>query len=255
MVNTIVTLITDFGEFYQGIIKGIILNHIKDATIIDISHSVESQNVYQGAFLLYNSYKFFPKGTIHFAIVDPEVGSKRDAIIVETNNYFFVGPDNGILYPSCAEDGIIKIWKIKEKVIGKKVSYTFHGRDVFAPSVKFIVNRNLSSICEEKKDMKKINIFDCKLNGNLIKCRIIYIDKFGNLITNVRKNDILKTGVRYIKFKNIKIPFVKTYSDVNVGDPLALIGSFNTLEISIREGSAKDFFKAVCSEIELLLEV
>jgi S-adenosylmethionine hydrolase len=97
----IITLLTDFGDFYPGVMKGVIYSLAPEARIVDITHSIEPQNVFQGAFLLYHSYRYF-RNAIHVAVVDPGVGGKRRAIAVKTRNHYFVGPDNGILYPSAA---------------------------------------------------------------------------------------------------------------------------------------------------------
>jgi S-adenosylmethionine hydrolase len=109
----IITLLTDFGDFYPGVMKGVILKINPKAIVIDISHSVEPQNVFQGAFLLYNAYKFFPNA-VHIAVVDPGVGGKRKALAFECRNHMFIAPDNGIAYPSAREDGIERIWIVDE---------------------------------------------------------------------------------------------------------------------------------------------
>ena len=251
----VITLLTDFGDFYHGVMKGVILNCLGEyVQIIDISNSVESQNVFQGAFLLFNSYKYFPRKTVHVAVVDPGVGGKRDAIVVESNNYFFVGPDNGILYPSCAEDGIRRIWRINPSKLGTEISSTFHGRDIFAPVISYVLRNELEKVAIKKRKMKELNIFDYEVSGNRVKCRVVFIDKFGNIITNLRKELVEKVKPKFVVFKGLKIPVVKTYCEVGVGKPLALIGSFNTLEISIRNGNASKKFKVKNGKIEFELE-
>lgn len=232
----IVTLLTDFGDFYPGVMKGVILSLAPEAKIVDITHSIESQNILQGAFLLYNSYRYF-KNAIHVAVVDPGVGGERRAIAVETRNYFFVAPDNGIVYPSAAEDGIVRIFEIDKKIseLVGELSETFHGRDIFAPAVAMLIKKDFRYF-REIKEIKPLNLFNYSLKGKMLKCKVIYVDKFGNLITNVPANVVRDAKGFYLL--GVKFPLVRIYQDVNIGEPLALIGSFGTLEFSIREGNA-----------------
>jgi len=252
-VHKLVTLITDFGDYYPGVMKGIILKHIPDLRIIDITHSVEPQNVLQGAFLLYNSYRYFPP-SIHVAVVDPGVGGRRDAILVECKNHVFVAPDNGILYPSAAEDRMENIWKIREEKIDMEISSTFHGRDVFAPAVCHYIKGEIEEIAEKKKNIVEMDIFDCEIEESRIKCRIIFIDRFGNAITNLRKEIINELNPKAFYMAGQKFPLVKSYSDVGKGSPLSIIGSFNSLELSIREGNASEKFNLRSGLTELEFE-
>jgi S-adenosylmethionine hydrolase len=251
--HRIVTLLTDFGDYYPGVMKGVMLKRMPDLRIVDITHSVEPQNVLQGAFLLYNSYRFFPP-SIHIAVVDPGVGGKRDAILIESKNHVFVGPDNGILHSSAAEDGIEAIWKIKEEKIDMEISSTFHGRDVFAPAVCHYLNGEIEEIAEKKKDMVEMDIFECEIKGDRIRCRVIFTDRFGNAVTNLRKEIISKLNPKAFYVSGQKFPLVKSYSDVDRGEPLSIIGSFNSLELSIREGNASEEFNLKNGLIELEFE-
>lgn len=245
----IVTLLTDFGDFYPGVMKGVILSLAPEARIIDLTHSVEPQNVFQGAFLLYHSYRYF-KNAIHVAVVDPGVGSERRAIAVETRNHFFVAPDNGIIYPSAVSDGILRIFEI-DKSISELVgglSATFHGRDIFSPAAAMIIRRDFRYF-REIEEIKSLNIFDYSYEGRILRCRVLYVDKFGNLITNVPAE--LVKGAKGFYLQGLKFPMVRIYQDVGIGEPLALIGSFGTLELSIREGNASKSLGVCCGEIEL----
>ncbi len=248
----IVTLLTDFGDFYPGVMKGVILKINPNAKIVDITHSIEPQNVYQGAFLLFHSYKFFPKA-VHVAVVDPGVGSDRAALVLECENHTFIGPDNGILYPSAREDGIRRVWIIDEDKTSRltgELSATFHGRDVFAPASAYASIGRLEDIAEPYDgEIEKLELDDYDITGEKLKCRIVFIDRFGNAITNVRAEDI--RGAKGFYFKGERIPMVGTYSDVESGEPLALIGSFGTLELSIRDGSFAEEFGVRSGEIEL----
>lgn len=245
----IVTLLTDFGDFYPGVMKGVILSLAPEARIVDLSHSVEPQNVIQGAFLLYHSYRYF-KDAIHLAVVDPGVGGERRAIVIETKNHFFVAPDNGIAYPSAISDGIRRVFEIDKKIseLFGELSATFHGRDIFAPAVAMLVKQDFRFF-REIKEIKPLNFFDYSYEEGILKCRVIYVDRFGNLITNV-PSELVK-GAKGFYLRGVKFPMVKIYQDVGIGEPLALIGSFGTLEFSIREGNASEELGVRSGLIEL----
>jgi hypothetical protein len=249
----VITLLTDFGDFYPGVMKGVILSLAENAVIVDISHSVESQNVFQGAFLLYHSYRYF-KNAIHVAVVDPGVGTERRAIAVITNNHIFIAPDNGISFPAASDDGIKKVYEIDEsisKLVGE-LSATFHGRDIFAPAAAMALKGRLEEFCSEMKKMEKLDIFDYEV-GRTLKCRVVYVDRFGNLVTNVRGGDVKDAKGFY--FEGTEFPLVRTYSDVEEGKPLSVVGSFNTLELSVRNGNAARLLGIEKGDVEIELEV
>ncbi len=232
-----ITLLTDFGDFYPGVMKGVILSLV-NTQVVDITHNVEPQNVLQGAFLLYHSYRYF-KNAVHVAVVDPGVGSERKAILIETRNYTFVAPDNGIAFPAAKEDGVKKIYEIDysiSELVGE-LSTTFHGRDVFAPAAALAERGDVYGYCREIDNIVELDLFDYEVKENEVECRIVFIDRFGNIVTNLRREDV-KGKVFY--FGGTEFPLVRTYADVEEGEPLALIGSFNTLELSVRNGSAAE---------------
>lgn len=246
----VVTLLTDFGDFYPGVMKGVILSHC-DAAVVDISHNVEPQNVIQGAFLLYNSYRYF-KNAVHVAVVDPGVGSERKALVVEGKNHYFIGPDNGILYPSAKEDGIKEVYRIREEIskLSGSLSSTFHGRDIFAPAAAMVVRGDFGFFEEFEGKIKEIELFSYFYKQNVVRCMIVYVDRFGNIVTNLR--DVRGKG---FYFRGVEFPLVRTYSDVDVGEPLSLIGSFGTLELSVREGSAAELVGVKRGGVWIELEV
>jgi len=237
----IITLLTDFGDFYPGVMKGVIYSLAPEARIVDITHSIEPQNVFQGAFLLYHSYRYF-RNAIHVAVVDPGVGGKRRAIAVKTRNHYFVGPDNGILYPSAVDDGILKIFEIDygiSELVGE-LSSTFHGRDIFAPCAALLLRGDFRYL-REIGEIKKLELFDYQKIGNRLVCRVAFVDRFGNIVTNVPAKAVERA--KLFRVSDLIFPMVKTYEEVKVGEPLALIGSFGTLELSFREGNAFDVLK------------
>ncbi len=236
----VIALLTDFGDYYPGVMKGLIRKMTK-AEIIDITHSVSPQNVIEGAFLLYSAYRYFPKNTVFVAVVDPGVGGDRRAIAVRTSNYWFVSPDNGLVYPSAIDDGIKETYVIKDSIyeFSGNLSSTFHGRDIFAPASALIYNGDISERYFEttEPEIVKLELFDAKISDTEIRCKAVHIDRFGNVVTNIKKEDVERIGLAEIEFKGVRIPIVKKYEDVEIGSPLAIVGSFDTLELSIREGN------------------
>ncbi|MBU1997956.1 MAG: SAM-dependent chlorinase/fluorinase [Candidatus Omnitrophica bacterium] len=251
MVN--ISLLTDFGleDNFVGVMKGVIAKINPQARTIDITHSIEAQNILQAGFILRSSFSYFPKGTIHLAIVDPGVGSReRKAIIVKTRNYFFVAPDNGILSLTLEKEKPVKIIEIKNtKYFLKPVSCTFHGRDIFAPVAAYLSRKIKPEAFGTKlAKLKKLDSPCASFQGNVLKGSIIHVDRFGNLITNIEKSlfdsFVGKSGFK-VRFKNEALDRISTaYVNTLHGFPLAIFGSFNTLEVSINKGSACDYFKA-----------
>ncbi|MCM8831610.1 MAG: SAM-dependent chlorinase/fluorinase [Candidatus Omnitrophica bacterium] len=248
---SIIALLTDFGliDTYVGIVKAVILNINPKAEIVDITHQVLRGNINQGAFLLLKSFKFFPKCTIFLGIVDPGVGSSRYPIAIKTKNYYFVGPDNGILSLAAKEDGIEKIVVLEnKKYFLKNISSTFHGRDIFAPSCAYISKgQPIENFGREIKKIKEVKIPLPKITKNTLYAQILYGDIFGNLITNLEKEVLLK----FSKNKNFiatlggkKITKIYNFYKEAKDEELFFIeGSFGLLEISCKNKSAADFLK------------
>jgi S-adenosylmethionine hydrolase len=248
----IITLLSDFGSrsSYVAQMKGTALS-ITDATIIDISHDITSHNIAEGAFVLKTSVPYFPVGTVHVGVVDPGVGSDRRGIVITTNTHILVGPDNGLLIPAARELGDFTVYEIKnQKLTLENVSNTFHGRDIFAPIAAQILNGvYFEEIGPVIKDYVDLDFNKPEITDNSVVGQVIYIDGFGNLITNIAGIQIKskfehdKKITVAIRGKKIKIPFVKTYSSVKKGGTLATIGSSNLLEISVNQGNAEKKLK------------
>lgn len=255
----IVALLTDFGieDHYVGVIKGRILKELKkplNVNFIDITHKIPPQDVRKGALSLYFSYKYFPKGTIFLTIVDPGVGTERKALVIKTDKFIFVGPDNGIFSLIYSENpDFISFEIIESKVLKPPYSSTFHGRDLFAPAVAYILDKTpfeefLKPIPKDKLKVLDFPLPEKTLNG--YKLSIWYVDSFGNIITNFHK-DIVKGTFKVLVNKK-EVPLVKSYGYAKKGELIALFGSEGLLEIAIREGSA---FKVLLNpEIEVILE-
>ena len=188
----IITLLTDFGsqDAYAGIMKGVIAGINHRANIIDICHNIPPQDIFNGAYLLSTSYKYFPKGTIHVAVVDPGVGSQRDIVCVKIREHLFLVPDNGLLSFVVQEERPKSIVRVtNDRYFLPSFSNTFHGRDVFAPVAAYlslgIKPRQLGSKINQLKQLD-IPRPEVKETGQL-EGQIIYIDRFGNLITNITR--------------------------------------------------------------------
>ncbi|EHP84988.1 SAM hydrolase/SAM-dependent halogenase family protein [Methanotorris formicicus] len=255
MGDTIITLTTDFGssEGYVGAMKGRILSilkeHSKSAEIVDITHEIRPFNIYHGAYVLLTSIPYFPP-SIHVAVVDPTVGSERNPIVIITkNNHYLIGPDNGLFHYVSERLGIKRIIKIDEKKYSS--SSTFHGRDIFA----VVAGEIAIGECIEGEELDSI----VKLKTE--PC-VIHIDRFGNIITNIKKEDVdfkYRESVK-IKIKNnkkekiIECKFVKSYHEEEDGF-LCLINSEGFLEISKFMDNASELLGVnYLDEVEILGE-
>jgi len=275
-MNSIITLTTDFGshDAYVAIMKGVILSINPEVTIVDITHSIEPQNILQAAFVVNIAYRYFPKLTVHMAIVDPGVGGERRGIILKTVSALFVAPDNGILsyvinefslnegtLSQCSQSleeakfkaGLEAVAITDPRFWRHPVSPTFHGRDIFAP-----VAAGLSlgiSLYEFGEKITSLYVFPTPKpyfdsQGNLVG-HILYIDHFGNLITDIKSTD-LPGGDVIIEAAGQRIQGISRYYEQGEG-LVAIVGSSGYLEISLGSGSACDFLDmGVGDEIKVL---
>lgn len=256
----VVTLLTDFGtrDYFTGAMKGVILSVNPNVSIVDITHEIEPQQIKSAAFVLANSYKNFPPGTIHLAVVDPGVGSNRRAILLETAEYFFVAPDNGLLSFVFAEEKNFRVFELTNtKYFLPEVSRTFHGRDLFAP-----VAAHLSGGIEpidfgpEIKNFVRFEISPPRKNNDRIAAEIIHIDRFGNLVTNFKSADLPARFTVKINDQIIE-KHVRYYSEAEPGEILTINGSSGYMEIVAFMDSAQKFFNAkigTAAEIEELTD-
>ena len=239
-----ITLLTDIGWEYAAEMKGKILSINPEAKIVDISHEVKPQNIREGAFILYSIAPHFRRA-IHVGVVDPGVGTERKAIIVKCKgNNYFVGPDNGLFMPAARLLGITGIYEIK---MSGDESPVFHGRDVFAPAAaKISKGVKISSIARRMRENPVGLDFGEPLKmGNAIKGKILFIDRFGNIITNIRGEDI-KENVFSVKIGMVerKVNLYPSYGYGEKGEIMAVTSSSGFLEISKREGDASKYFSA-----------
>jgi len=245
----VITLLTDFGlrDSYVAEMKGVILRLCPEAVIVDISHEISKYDIEEGAYNLARAVRYFPKGTIHVGVVDPGVGGPRKPIIIEARDALFVGPDNGLLAPAAERLGIKKIYEItRMDLLPPRVSDVFHGRDVFAPTAALLA-RGLKppDLGSEVSEYKRLPMYTVKVEDGRIHARVIHVDGFGNLVTNVTYEDLDAAGIEVgttleVQIGGVthRIPFVRAFSSVPVGKLLFLVAGGGYLEISVNQGNA-----------------
>ncbi len=241
----VITLLTDFGisDAFVGIMKGVILGIQPECRIVDLTHHVPPQQILPGALLLRTAVPFFAPGTVHVAVVDPGVGSDRHALIVETEGALLLGPDNGLLSPAAETLGVRRIFAIQNGPYTRaSIADTFHGRDVFAPVAGHLARGITPEQCGRQIDsMQKLDMPAPNVQGSWIEGEVVYVDHFGNLITNISSDLIARIpgpslsitiGTTHIR------GLVDNYAAVQVGVPLALVSSWGALELAVRNGNA-----------------
>ena len=251
MTRPLITLLTDFGtkDSYVAEMKGVILGICPSADIVDISHEVDKFSIRMGAYILASATRYFPKGTINVAVVDPGVGTRRRGLCVETAHGFYVGPDNGLLALATQNQGIKRTHVIRNhQFMLSNVSSTFHGRDVFAPVAAHLANGiKPSNLGPETKKILVPKFATVVRDRNRVVGEVIHIDAFGNTVMNIAKREIGTRTGRRLRFKTdareIELKFYKTYGEVEPGEPLTLIGSHGFLEIAVNQGDASKVFK------------
>ena len=251
MPINVVTLTTDFGlkDPYAAEMKAAILSICPAAVIVDVTHEVEKFNVRMGAFVLASAAPYFPKGTIHVAVVDPGVGTERRPIIVQTKRGFFVGPDNGLLALAAEKQGVTGIREIvNPKLMLPSVSSTFHGRDVFAPAAAHLANGvSPADFGPEIHEVVKSEFAEVKRKKDGLIGEVLHVDDFGNVITNISEEEI--THIHAKDWLNVELPncklklrFGKAYGETKPKEALALVGSHGFVELAVNQGNAAEAF-------------
>ncbi|MDY6786208.1 MAG: SAM-dependent chlorinase/fluorinase [Cyanobacteriota bacterium] len=239
----IITLSSDFGlqDVYVGVMKGAIARVNPTLTVIDLTHDIPPQNLMAARFCLLNAHPYFPPGTVHVAVVDPGVGSKRRAIAIETADSYLVGPDNGIfsgVLNNSPPQAAIELdnpdyWR------SQSASTTFHGRDIFAPIGAYLASgtpmQRLGSTIDPAT-LIRLDLPQPQPTPAGLKGCIQYLDRFGNAIANI---PAIAGKSWTVAISDRLIPSGTTYSDVCVGEPIALIGSHGWVEIAVNGGSAQ----------------
>ena len=248
-----ITLTTDYGvrDPYAGILKGVISSIAPSAIVIDLVHEVEPFDIAGASYILATSYKEFPEGTVHVAIVDPGVGSSRKPIAIATRNYYFVGPDNGVLIPAAERDGIELVINLdREEYHRKPVSATFHGRDIFAPAAAYIVKgvpfERLGSPVRVEELARSPIEFICVKEKGRVRTRVIHVDRFGNLITSCTYDEFdralgIPIGARVIirarSGESYRATYRESFSLVRAGEIVIYRGGLGFIEVGVHMGS------------------
>jgi S-adenosylmethionine hydrolase len=251
-------IITDFGyrDHYVGAMKGVIASIAPRATVIDITHGVVAQCIVAGAIALRESWRYFPPRTVFLAVVDPGVGTARAPIAIETRaGARFIGPDNGLLWLAASDAGIKRIVKLTSPHYRlTNVSATFHGRDIFAPAAAYLWRG--TPISALGTGLRSTSIETLELphpteSSRTLRGEVVYVDGFGNLVSNIDRRTAEQFGSRF-RHKSLSVRIkggaamgiLDTYGDAPKGASLAIFGSFNLLEIAIRNGNAAAKFAA-----------
>ena len=243
----IITFLTDFGmrDGYVAQMKGVAAG-ITDATLVDISHAVPAHNVRKAAYILQSVVPYYPVGSVHVVVVDPGVGTERKGLIVTTQSHVFVGPDNGVLMPAAHFLGDFVVYELYDSsYLLNTVSNTFHGRDIFAPVAAHITKGvpfdKLGKITDTYVDL---SFGTAEFRDHRIRGSVMYIDHFGNVVTNIpglQMLDVVGFGSKVsLSFPHttVDVTFHKTYGAVQKNEPLLTIGSNNYVELGVNQGNA-----------------
>lgn len=234
---TLVTLLTDFGttDAYVAEMKGRLLSSAPDARLVDVSHTLAPGDVRAAAYILGRVWRQFPAGSIHLAVVDPGVGTDRKALAVSAHGHYFIGPDNGIL-SSVIRDATVRIASLP---IPDGVSSTFHGRDVFAPAAAALAaGAGIEQIGAAFTGIPvRISTREPYHEGKTLIGEVVYVDRFGTLVTNFNAENL--PVYASVEIEGVEIGKLRrTYGDVATGGVVAYIGSGGDVEIAVRDGSA-----------------
>ena len=244
-----VTLTTDFGtnDHFVGALKGVILEIVPEAQIVDISHAVQPFDVLDGALTISQAYSYFPSSTVHLVVVDPGVGTARRPIIAVSDKYYFVAPDNGVLSLVYAQEERMHVRHISsDHYFLQPVSNTFHARDIFAPVAAYLAKQvDSHKFGDEIQDFTRFAAPKPKVvDGNRMRAVILKVDRFGNLITNITPKDApMLFGANPAPFKlvvgNREITEIRTiYAEGAAGEVFGIMGSMGFLEIAANRGNA-----------------
>lgn len=252
-----IAMLTDFGcrDHYVGAMKGVIASIAPGAPLIDITHGIPAQSIAAGAIALAQSWRFFPPRTVFLVVVDPGVGTTRLPVAVQTRaGARFVGPDNGVLSLALEAAGASRAVELRApRYRLARVSATFHGRDIFAPAAAHLWRGvRLASLGPPVRDgLTRLELAEPREGVEELRGEILYVDGFGNLVSNIGRDALARFQARFPAMrlsvrigKGAPMEILRAYGDARKGVPLATFGSFELLEIAVRDGSAARRFAA-----------
>jgi S-adenosylmethionine hydrolase len=242
--SPVITLLTDFGtqDIYVGVMRGVISNLAPEARIVDLTHEVRPQAVSDAAFLLDAAAPYFPWGTIHVAVVDPGVGTQRKILCVRTSRATYIAPDNGLLTRVLERDPPARIVSVENRhYFLPDVSGTFHGRDVFAPVAAHLAcGVDPTQLGPELDRIRPLELPGVKqLELGALGGEVIYVDRFGNLVTNVPLAGLPQVATVLLGETTVAGPVRHSYAECEPGELLLVAGSSGLLEVSVNLGSAE----------------
>jgi S-adenosylmethionine hydrolase len=245
----VITLTTDFGtaDGYTGVVKGVILSKAPHGQIVDISHQIEAWNIRSASWVITSAYKYFPAGTVHMVVVDPQVGSMQRRILLKGAQEIFLAPDNGVLSSIIDEQSNWTVYELDKRDFWLPyVSSTFHARDIFAPVAAHLISGIQASELGTEISLDSLARLDATPAESTVEGLsglVVHVDRFGNLITNIPNNKIRPHTHCYLDGKSIG-ELQNTYSSVSQGHAAAFPASHGYIEIALHQGRAADVLKA-----------
>ncbi|MBM4216624.1 MAG: SAM-dependent chlorinase/fluorinase [Gammaproteobacteria bacterium] len=244
----LITLTSDFGlsDPFVGVMKGRILGVAPTARIIDLTHDIVAHWPAEAGFWLRRAFQYFPRGTVHVAVVDPGVGTTRDIAMVMLEGHVFLAPDNGLLAEVVSHQANVQLWHLDMTRLDglgiDRPSATFHGRDIFAPvAAALAADRIRPEGIGRKVDALIPGWLDeATADAYRVAGVVITIDHFGNLITNIDRRLCDRLIDPVVHAGKLSLPLRRTYGDAQPGDPIALFNSFGVVEVAVAEGRADD---------------
>ena len=244
----VITITTDFGHKgpFAAVMKGVIVGRFPEAKIIDLIHDIPAQWPPEAGFWVSRAYRYFPQGTVHLAIVDPGVGTERDILLLQHDKHFFMAPDNGLLSPILDQALDTQVFKLDlgclQRLNIEEPSATFHGRDIFAPVAADLASGRTTPVSVGIPTVEWIPgwIDDPRVTTGKVSGVIITVDTFGNLISNIDRTLISNFREPVAHIAGHQIPMLTTYGRAQPGDYLALVNSFDVIEIARAEGNAAE---------------
>jgi len=237
----IIAIITDFGlqDWYVGSMKGALLSRCRHAQMVDVTHDVPRHDIMAGALALAATVPWFPRQTVFLAVVDPGVGGRRALLAAEADGRYLVGPDNGLLALALSRASRTRIVRLRRaRATGGAVSRTFHGRDLLAPVAAALANgAALSRFGMPVRRFTPLAWPAVERRAGRVRGRVVHLDGFGNVITNLPGRLLASPGVR-VRYRRRMLRVVPSYASGRVGEPVALVNSLNAVELALRHDSA-----------------
>ena len=242
---SVITITTDFGHKgpFVAVMKGVILSRFPEAKIVDLVHDIPAQWPPEAGFWVSRSYRWFPAGSIHLAIVDPGVGTERDILLVQYDGHTFMAPDNGLLGPLLDNAASARVYRLDtDRLDLPEPSATFHGRDIFAPIAADMAAGHLDivDVATETRDWIPGWVDAPEIGAGRIAGVIVTVDTFGNLISNIDAALVASFERPVLQVAGRQVPLLTTYGNVRPGEYLGLINSFGVVEVALAEGDAAE---------------